>query len=137
MTFSAHKRQNLGTDRDPDVEPLKFVLDDLGHVCIHPGQDMRLAFVQVYGLAQGLKAFGHFEPYITGSDNRHPRRLLERFVDADRILKIDDREDIFEVRARNIRELRPDAGCDEKPVVGELCPFAGVRLCGRHPFTRW
>ena len=84
------------------------------------------------GLAQGLKAFGHFESHITGPNDRHPRRLRERFIDPDGILKIDDGENIFETRARNIRQPGLDAGRNEKPIVGELLTFAGIRPCGRH-----
>ena len=68
----------------------------------------------------------------TCPDDRYPRRLRERFIDPDGILKIDDGENIFETRARNIRQPGLDAGRNEKPIVGELLTFAGIRPCGRH-----
>ena len=125
-----------GPDGEFDAESLQFVFDDLGHVPIDARQDLRLLSNKCTFLPSACRHSATSSPTYPAPMIATLLGFGKRFVDANRILKIDQSEHVFQIRAGNIRKSRLDAGGNQQPVVGELDAFARIRSRSEHAFAR-
>ena len=88
------------------------------------------------GFPERFQAFHHLESDIAGADNGDSSGILKSFIELERILKINDRENVFEVGPRNTGELRSHACRYKQPLIGKLRMFAGVGPRGHHSLSR-
>ena len=78
------------------------------------------------GLPERSEALRHFQSDIAGADDGHLLCGSRRFLDAKRVLQIQQREHVRQIDAWNCGRLRFHARGDQQAVEWEFHGFPGV-----------
>ena len=126
------------THVDLNAVPLEFNFQRLRHFAVKQRQDLRLQFDQRGRQAAPHQLFDHLQTNEPGSHHHRmaPGILLQRRIDAIRVLQVAQRIDVRRINALERRHNRLRAGCEDQLGIGLLIGRTINEIMNRHRLGR-